>query len=115
MSQKEHPNSGHTVNVSEIQKLLSTEKADQLEAVLWEFDTDESLEFIKKESKRLGLPEPYWLFYVGEEMVPGDLEKENWYILYDEDDLYIKKEKPELVKLKEKGLTPVFANWSDWG
>ncbi|HIJ11251.1 TPA: hypothetical protein HA278_04295 [Candidatus Woesearchaeota archaeon] len=116
MSCREHPNSGLTVNVIKFQKFLSVEKLEQLDEFLGEHDCEQSLELIQKEFKRLGLPEPYWLFYMGEETVPGDeLERENWYVLFDEDDLYIKTEKPELGKLKQKGLAPVFANWSEWG
>jgi hypothetical protein len=116
MSSREHPNSGFTVNVIKIQKFLNIKESEQLETFLEEHDCEQALELIKKECKRLGLPKPYWLFYMGEETVPGEgLEKENWYVLYDEDDLYIKTEKPELIKLKQKGLAPVFANWSEWG
>ena len=82
MSSREHPNSGFTVNVIKIQKFLNIKESEQLETFLEEHDCEQALELIKKECKRLGLPKPYWLFYMGEETVPGEgLEKENWYVL----------------------------------
>ena len=116
MGMKEHPCSGHAVDVCEFRKHLSTEKAEQLDEFLDDSDRDELLEFIQDECKRMGFPPPCWMLFLDEESTPGDeLERDHWYILFDDDALFVKTEKPEFVKLKKKGLVPVFANWSEWG
>ena len=119
MGNQEWPNSGYTVSVPKLRELLSVEKKKQLDKLLDDFDRDLVFELFQEELRAMGLPQPCFILFMDDESTTGEeLERGEWYAVYDDDVLFTKTDTPEFVKLKKlkkKGLIPVFANWSEWG
>jgi len=116
MGCQEWPNSGYTISVPKLRKLLSTEKAEEVDQILDDFDRDELLELFQDELGAMGLPKPCYMLFMDDESTVGEeLERGEWYAVYDDDVLFTKTHTPEYDKLKRKGIEPVFANWSEWG
>jgi len=65
--------------------------------------------------RKLGLPTPIDIFQLGEDDEPEGLERDVWYAVFEESNLFVRTPTPGFNKMKKLGVAPVFHNWSMWG
>lgn len=95
---------------------IPVENRPAFDDALAEHDFDEALKLLDQAVPD-GVAFPSQIFVLGDtDTGDGDLEQDTPYAYFDEDDLYEKREKPYLIRLREKiGEAPVAHSWTIWG
>lgn len=117
MGMHENPCTGYVVEVSTLMDhFINVEDRHTFAELIENGDYDEAVAMLDKAMPK-DMACPYSIFVLNDEDTGGeDLEIGVPYACFDEEDLYEKKEKPELVSLKETiGDVPHLHSWSIWG
>lgn len=114
MSMREYPCSGYVVSASQFADRLPKDKLSKYLDALNDGDR-ETVEQILSECLSHQLP-PFTVFCPRDtDTVDEPMEVGMTYVIFDEDDLYIKSPTPALVNLQAVGLQPQFCQWCVWG
>ena len=113
MSMREYPTRGYTVNIESVYPLLTNEQTEYLKSRLEDGDLDEIALFI--ENTLDYLPD-FDVFRPSEtDTCDDNMQEGEFYLIFDENDLFERKPKDVLVKMIENGMQPTLCNWSVWG
>ena len=116
MSNKENPSAGHLIEASKLAVFLSDDRRPAFDKCLQERDFDTALSMLDQAIPD-DVPSPSQIFALSAtDTGDADLESHVPYAYFEEDDLYEKREKPDLVRLREKiGEAPAAHSWTIWG
>ena len=116
MSNKENPSAGHLIEASKLAVFLSDDRRPAFDKCLQERDFDTALSMLDRAIPD-DVPSPSQIFALSAtDTGDADLESHVPYAYFEEDDLYEKREKPDLVRLREKlGEAPAAHSWTIWG
>lgn len=113
MSMRDIPASGYIVLVDDLKHLLTADEAKELETAMEDPAAGEEIcELLN--SCIPGIPPICEVYYHCDEDSSEDMERGNFYAIFDEDDLFEKTPKPALTFLNSKKVEPKFARWSVW-
>ncbi len=115
MSMREYPNSGYVAALEEVKTLLNEEQKAELQGILEEGGAlDDIKDFLEE-----ALPPSFPAFDVyqpsDEDIVDESMEQGEYYLVFNEDDLFDKVPKQALNSLVLSGIFPELANWSVYG
>jgi hypothetical protein len=112
-----YANCGYVVNWNMLKKVIPADVVKEIDEALYQDDCWKANEVIDDvfDEKIHGLP--FFNLYspAAEDEMNGDMQIGEVYAVFDEDDLYVKVEKPELKLLRELNLVPQFEQWVTWG
>lgn len=116
MSNKENPCAGYVIEVSKLKVFLSEEQRPAFDDALEDHDFDKARKLLE-EAIPAGVACPTELFVLGDtDTGDGDLDQDVVYACFDEDDLFEKREKPDLIRLRDRiGAAPALHSWTIWG
>ena len=116
MSNKENPSAGHLIEASKLAVFISDDHRPAFHECLVERDFDTALSMLDRAIPD-DVPSPSQIFALSAtDTGDEDLEEHVPYAYFEEDDLYEKREKPDLVRLREKiGEAPAAHSWTIWG
>jgi hypothetical protein len=116
MSNRENPSSGYLIEASKLAALLPDDRRQAFNDALADHDFEEATQLLDQFIPD-GVACPSSIFILSDTDTGDDEMKEGVpYAYFDEDDLYIKKEKPDLTRLREKiGESPTAHTWTIWG
>ena len=116
MSNKENPCNGYLIEATKLAVFLSDDRRPAFIECLEDQDFEEALSMLDQFIPD-GVASPSEMFALSDADT-GDPELEEGvpYAYFDEDDLYERKEKPDLIRLREKiGEAPTAHSWTIWG
>ena len=101
---------------SKLAVFLSDESSPAFDDALAEHDFEEARSLLDQAIPD-GVACPSQIFILSDtDTGDGDLEAGCPYAFFDEDDLYERREKPDLIRLREKiGEVPTAHSWTIWG
>ena len=108
------PASGYVVPANQFKPLLTSKQVKELETLMEDPSAGEEIcELLN--SCIPNLPPVSEVHFHGDEDNSDDLEHGNFYIIFDEEDLFEKTPKPALAFLREKNAEPSLCRWTVWG
>ena len=119
---RENPGSGYVVKLDDLKEAIikvlpEAEKAkftEDLDAAIG--DTDAVIEALAPCMEGMQLPVPEHVFDLGADDEPDDeLERNTWYVLFDESELFVRTPTAELTRLKSLKVEPKLHNWAMFG
>ena len=116
MSNRENPCAGYLIEASKLEVFLSDNQRTSFNEWLAEHDFDKAVAMLDQ-----AIPDdvacPTEIFVLSDtDTGDGDLEEGVPYAYFDEEDLYEMREKPDLIRLREKiGEAPIAHSWTIWG
>jgi hypothetical protein len=122
MSMRENPGSGYVVKLDDLKEAIikvlpEAEKAkftEDLDAAIG--DPDAVIEALAPCMEGMQLPVPEHVFELGPDDEPDDeLERNTWYVLFDESELFVRTPTAELTRLKSLKVEPKLHNWAIFG
>ena len=115
MSMKDNPGSGYVMAAEDVIRMLPEELREQATALLEDNDWEALQEFLD-ENLPPGIPRPEETFLFGDEDTSDDLHSGTMYVRWDEDDLFIRQEKPCMSIMRELAAKePTFCQWAIFG
>jgi hypothetical protein len=116
MSNKENPSSGHLIEAAKLAVLIPGDQRATFNQALAGHDFEEAVKLLDQVTPD-GVASPSQIFVLGDtDTGDGEMEEGVPYAFFDEDDLYEKREKPDLVRLRETiGEAPTAHSWTIWG
>lgn len=116
MSNRENPCAGYLIEASKLEVFLTDNQRAAFHDALEEHDCDEALSILAR-AIPLGVARPTEILILSDtDTGDADLEEGVFYAYFDEEDLYEKREKPDLIRLREKiGEAPTPHSWTIWG
>lgn len=119
MSMQSYPCHGYVMNIKSLLPLLPEASRKAAEKLVEDYDED-SLRGLLDEELPADLPRASQVFHLSDTDGLGyraDMEQGETYVMFDEDDLYEKREKPGLAALKKAtdGKGPQHSSWSVYG
>jgi len=122
MSMRENPNGGWVVSLNDLQKFVPVDKQNELQQLIDDFalfsggfEGDDIKDFLNPIMKELGFPEIWSVWYADEDFASDDLEQDQFYVSFDESDLFIIEPKDTYDRMVAKGLKPEMAYWTVLG
>jgi hypothetical protein len=116
MSNRENPCAGHLIEAAKLAVFLPEDQRPAFDDALAEHDFDKAVKLLDQ-----AIPDsvacPSEIFILSDTDT-GDAEMEEGvpYAYFDEEDLYERREKPDLIRLREKiGEGPTAHSWTIWG
>ncbi len=122
MSMRQNPGSGYVVKLDDLKEAIikvlpEAEKAkfaEDLDAAIG--DPDAVIEALAPCMEVMQLPVPEHVFELGADDEPDDeLERNTWYVLFDESELFVRTPTAELTRLKSLKVEPKLHNWAIFG
>jgi hypothetical protein len=116
MSNKENPCAGHLIEATKLAVLIPEDQRAVFNHALTEHDFEEAIKLLDQ-----AIPDdvvsPSQIFVLSDtDTGDGEMEEGVPYAFFDEGDLYEKREKPDLIRLREKiGEAPTAHSWTIWG
>ena len=116
MSNKENPSSGHLIEAAKLAVLIPEDQRAVFNDALANHDFEQAVKLLNQ-----FVPDdvacPSAIFVLSDtDTGDGELEEGVPYAFFDEDDLYEKQEKSDLIRLREKiGEAPTAHSWTIWG
>jgi hypothetical protein len=116
VSNRENPCSGYVIEAAKLAVLLPDEQRVAFSNVLADHDFEEAVKLLNQYIPN-GTACPSSIFTLSDtDTGDPDLEEDTPYAYFDEDDLFIKQEKPELIRLRAAiGEAPTAHSWTIWG
>jgi hypothetical protein len=116
MSNKENPCNGHLIEAEKLAVLIPEDQRPAFNECLEDQDFEEAVSMLDQFVPD-GVASPSQIFVLSDtDTGDGELEEDVPYAFFDEDDLYEKHEKPDLVRLREAvGEGPTAHSWTIWG
>lgn len=115
MSMRENPGSGYVVDAYKMTPFLPESQRAAYEDALENCDRETAANILGEH-----LPQEFPMFsdvYIptDEDTVDDPMETGGIYVIFDEEDLYVRTPKPEMEHISALGVTPEFVRWSVWG
>ena len=116
MSNRENPSSGYLIEATKLSVFISEDQRPAFNDVLAEHDFDKAVSMLDQ-AVPTGVACPSAIFVLSDtDTGDGEMEEGVPYAFFDEGDLYEKRERPDLIRLREKvGETPTAHSWTIWG
>jgi hypothetical protein len=116
VSNRENPSSGYLIEATKLAVLIPDNHRTAFNNALTDHDFEQAVQLLDQFIAN-GVACPSSIFTLTDTDTGDDeLEEGIAYAFFDEDDLYIKQERPELIRLREKiGEGPSAHSWSIWG
>jgi hypothetical protein len=116
VSNKENPSSGYLIEASKLAVLIPDNHRQAFSNALTDHDFEEAIQLLDQfVSDDVACPSSIFILS-DTDTGDDDLEEGVPYAYFDEDNLYIKQEKPDLIRLREKiGESPTAHTWTIWG
>jgi hypothetical protein len=116
VSNKETPSSGHLIEAAKLAVLITEDRRAAFNDALTERDFEQAVELLDQAIPN-GMACPSAIFVLSDtDTGDGELEEDVPYAFFDEDDLYEKRERSDLIRLREKiGEAPTAHSWTIWG
>lgn len=116
MSNQEHPCSGYVIEAAQLAILIPENHRTAFNNALANHDFEEAVKLLDQFVPD-GTACPSSIFALTDtDTGDGELEEDVAYAFFDEDDLFTKNEKPELIQLRAKiGESPSAHSWTIWG
>jgi hypothetical protein len=116
VSNKENPSSGHLIEAAKLAVLIPEDQRATFNQALANHDFDKAVSMLDQ-AVPTGVACPSAIFVLSDtDTGDENLEEGTPYAFFDENDLYERKEKPDLIRLREKiGETPTAHSWTIWG
>jgi hypothetical protein len=116
VSNQENPCSGYVIEAAKLAVLLPENHRTAFTDALTDHDFEEAVGLLDRfVPSDVACPSSIFTLTDTDTGDP-DLEEDVPYAFFDEDDLYVKNEKPELIQLQEKiGQAPTAHSWTIWG
>jgi hypothetical protein len=116
MSNKENPCAGYLIEASKLAVFVQPVSRPAFHDALADHDFDAIIKVLDQAIPD-DVPCPSQIFVLSDtDTGNGELEEGVPYAYFDEDDLYEKREKPDLIRLREKiGEAPTAHSWTIWG
>ena len=116
MSNRENPSSGHLIEAAKLAVLIPEDQRATFNQALADHDFEEAVKLLAQAIPD-GVAGPSEIFVLSDtDTGDGELEEGTPYAFFDENDLYERKQKPDLIRLREKvGETPTAHSWTIWG
>jgi len=116
MSNKENPSAGHLIEATKLAVFLSDDRRPAFNECLEDQDFEEALSMLDQAIPD-GVACPSQIFILSDtDTGDPELQEDVPYAFFDEDNLYERKEKPDLIRLREKiGEAPTAHSWTIWG
>ena len=122
MSMRENPSSGYVVKLDDLKaavlKALPEAKQAQFSNAVEDAggDGDGLIAALSPYMEGLQLPIPEHVFQLGkDDETDGELDLHQWYVLFDESEIYVRTPTAELTRLKDLKVEPTLHNWATWG
>ena len=115
MSNQENPCAGYLIEASKLAVFLPDDRRPAFDECLEDHDFDQALKLLDQAIPN-DVARPTEILVLSDtDTGDGDLEQDTPYAYFDEDDLYEKREKPYLIRLREKiGEAPAAHSWTIW-
>lgn len=115
MSMREYPTSGYVVEASKFTDLLPEDQRAAYQEALDDQDTESAKNILAEH-----LPENFPCFSdvyrpAEEDTVDEPMETGGMYVVFDEEDMYVRTPTPGRIALLDAGLMPDLQHWSVWG
>jgi hypothetical protein len=116
MSNKENPCNGHLIEAAKLAVLIPEDRRPAFNDALADHDFEEALSMLDQVIPD-DVASPSQIFVLSDtDTGDGEMEEGVPYAFFDEGDLYEKRERPDLIRLREKvGETPTAHSWTIWG
>jgi hypothetical protein len=116
MSNRENPSSGHLIEAAKLAVLIPEDQRAVFNQALADHDFEEAVSMLDQ-AVPTDVACPSAIFVLSDtDTGDGDLEEGVPYAYFDEEDLYEKREKSDLIRLREKiGEAPTAHSWTIWG
>lgn len=116
MSNQENPCSGYVIEAAKLAALIPNEQRAAFNEALANQDFEQAVKLLDQFIPN-GTACPSSIFTLTDtDTGDGELEEDVPYAYFDEEDLFIKQERPELIQLREKiGEAPTAHSWTIWG
>ena len=116
VSNKENPSSGYLIEAAKLAVLIPENQRATFNDALTERDFEQAVELLDQAIPD-GVAGPSEIFVLSDtDTGDGEMEEGVPYAFFDEGDLYERKEKPDLIRLREKiGEAPTAHSWTIWG
>ena len=115
MGMKDNPGCGFVIAAAELIAALPHRHQAKAQDLLENCDVEPLQELLSQHLPPI-LPRPAEVFVFGDEDTSDDLEQGTVYVLFEEEDLYTRVEKPEMQAFhKAIGQKPQFCQWTVWG
>ena len=116
MSNRENPSSGYLIEAVKLAVLIPEDQRPAFNDALENLDFEEAIRLLDQ-AIPTGVACPSTIFILSDtDTGDGDLEEGVPYAYFDEEDLYEKQEKSDLMRLREKiGEVPTAHSWTIWG
>ena len=116
MSNRENPCAGHLIEALKLAVFIPKDHRAAFNDSLTERDFEEAVNLLDQFVPN-GVACPSSIFVLSDtDTGDGEMEEGVPYAFFDEGDLYEKRERPDLIRLREKvGETPTAHSWTIWG
>jgi len=116
VSNKENPSSGYLIEATKLSVFIFEDQRPAFDNALAEHDFEEAVKLLDQAIPD-GVACPSAIFVLSDtDTGDGEMEEGVPYAFFDEGDLYEKRERPDLIRLREKvGETPTAHSWTIWG
>jgi hypothetical protein len=116
MSNQENPSSGYLIEATKLAVLIPENHRTAFTDALTDHDFETAITLLDQFVSDV-VACPSSIFILSDtDTGDDDLEEDTPYAFFDEDDLYEKKEKPELIRLRAAiGEAPAAHSWTIWG
>ena len=116
MSNRENPCSGHLIEATKLAVLIPEDRRPAFDDALAEHDFEAAVEVLDQFIPS-GVARPSTIFILSDtDTGDPEMDEDVPYAYFDEDDLFERREKPDLIRLREKvGEAPSLHSWTIWG
>ena len=116
MSNRENPCAGYLIEASKLEVFVHPVSRPAFHDALAEHDFEVVLNVLDQAIPD-GVARPSQIFVLSDtDTGDGEMEEGVPYAHFDEEDLYEKREKPDLIRLREQiGEIPTAHSWTIWG
>ena len=116
MSNKENPCAGYLIEAAKLAVFVHPVSRPAFHDALEEHDFEAVIKVLDQ-AIPTGVARPSQIFILTDtDTGDGDMEEDVPYAYFDEDDLYERREKPDLTRLRENiGEVPTARTWTIWG
>lgn len=115
MSMREYPSSGYIVPIEQLEKFLTEREKIELNELKENRGWEDVQIFLCERLPDKILLGSHIFCPTDEDTVDEPMEIDKWYVIYDEDDLFVKTKTKGHLELERLGIEPKFANWSIYG
>jgi hypothetical protein len=116
MSNKENPSSGYLIEATKLSVFISEDQRPAFDNALADHDFEKAVDLLDQ-FVPTGVACPSQIFALSDtDTGDENMDEGTPYAFFDEEDLYEKQEKLDVIRLREKiGEAPMNHSWTIWG